>query len=939
MNQEKVFCVSRHRIQRNYRRSKAVKRTKRSVLETIHKNINVYATANKMCLHKRILSLDLLGGLLVNLPLISFSFSDLFSRLQNLFSADSYVSSQTMKSIHSHFLITLAFSNLFNEYISCLPSRKRDLARRYSKLALDRYCKMANDPLPQRDPRLNQNVLGFTRFLFLEALFQELRTGKVKDARHKEEMPCSPLGLIEETRFRVRLLQDCHWNSFMFYSYLLKSKLLPPPILAYLDVAMTRPSDPGLSIFDAMPIHYMTPPPVDDIDSDLFRPSGTSVKHDPIRILRTKTRNRISQTRMFDDCIIVYMIFSAWYRNFVIEILIVCLIGNLPMIPVDSQASGSFRWCLHKKFFMIRHMNDSWKSFEKLIRHAYWVCIHSVQLYFYFIIHCYPALYDVTREKLHIDKCMRIVIKSVDYARRQLQCRDGYNLFFQLDGSSIVPDTEKEYLWTMRKDMKKMFHIPMSRLATPKNIRHFWRSFKSCERVPESALTLTPSEYHLTHRVYGVIPHQYDCMRQLVMSIHLDDPMPERFLIDTLEAFGSPSEAVDQLKSIMYDHCIGKIITKALKEFSNRFPHTWNLCQLFQVFWWRKIMFRTYPLPIHTRTAQIAAIKHRYGLKPDSKVLPQPGTHLLICTICNRIISYVRSWGRDNRKGIDPGYMNCISRFDVNEGVNIPYCNGTGCFDGKRCGDTPLVWYPILGRFLAFGDPWDCDLIFICPQPKCGIPAIYDPACAKTKYGYSCYDCTSVIQLVNDENATANTGDENLRLLALFKWRSQRIEDKIINTSWGDLSESDAKRQIDEEDAKKTDEELALEMGKYKYPDCYVCPRRIERMEDVIQLPLGMFCCPRHKIHGQKGFMAVYNSAEAPFESILNEDCVSDKYCRCSDLKSTCTGEYNRISIIKRIHQIDEHVKFIRKQGKKRKPAPKKSKSCNSDPMYKKQKK
>jgi hypothetical protein len=388
-----------------------------------------------------------------------------------------------------------------------------------------------------------------------------------------------------------------------------------------------------------------------------------------------------------------------------------------------------------------------------------------------------------------------------------------------------------------------------------------------------------------------------------------------------------------------------------LRQYHVKYPEEFRILQYAQELLARKLMVRTRLLSKELKQAQINALtKQKEGVdtnvnvnvKDKKKEAKDYEDFMYYCPICYRINSFIRSYGTDSKKCVSSGLQNCMTDFhtdrvDVNGNKTITklVCDGKESYDGIRCIDSELVKTPMLGRVILYGQPGNAKLLSICPT--CGGMCIYNSGCVFNENGFTCFSCTEKKRV--STRKLYSLSEIEIALLDIgIEQRKEAIALKAQLKEGEEMPEGRLKEAIDMEWGK------VLKKGKKKstyghmYPRCDICSKRVksitkdnhlnlERKEGInlvseIWNDHGIVCCVTHLCLSPrftfKDFLLKVDAKEAELTMSLNEDCISENLCQCSDLKTTCTGFWNKNSFIAYLKMLKSSSRMIEFQNSKK---------------------
>jgi hypothetical protein len=152
-----------------------------------------------------------------------------------------------------------------------------------------------------------------------------------------------------------------------------------------------------------------------------------------------------------------------------------------------------------------------------------------------------------------------------------------------------------------------------------------------------------------------------------------------------------------------------------------------------------------FQLPYHYLTSQIKALTGKYSITKHLNAIIESNIYLVFCDVCGTDYSLIRVFANKvtGKKIYNQYYRLGFRDVVVEYATNEMYCKGSKCNTKGKCGDKPLVKFPLLGRALFKNGK--CYLI--CTQPDCGLKMEYDATqCAFTNDGVACSDCTKKLK-------------------------------------------------------------------------------------------------------------------------------------------------------------------------------------------------
>lgn len=220
--------------------------------------------------------------------------------------------------------------------------------------------------------------------------------------------------------------------------------------------------------------------------------------------------------------------------------------------------------------------------------------------------------------------------------------------------------------------------------------------------------------------------------------------------LDWLIYFGINRNTIDYIKQVLlyYEYHAMSIekLKKKLKTLQQYEPYAYTLVQLLaELIKQCERHYSWYQLPYHYLVNQVNALKNMYPITVEANAILESNVCLVFCDICGTDYSLIRVFANKltGKKIYNQYYRLGFRDVVVDYNTNEMYCKRHKCNTKGKCGDKPLIQFPLLGRAL-----WkDGKCYLICPQPNCGLKMEYDAnQCIFTSYGVACADCTKKIK-------------------------------------------------------------------------------------------------------------------------------------------------------------------------------------------------
>ena len=775
------------------------------------------------------------------------------------------------------------------------------------------------------------------RWAMLERLTFEIRQRSVVVA--KKIINCTPIeqfdyGVMSSTRpepvqrperegleneraglrlamFHALQVQDCYWKLVFRLRDLMRQQQYAR-LFAASDA--DSPSEINIHWTSEDPINELTIPYLAVIDPVYTRRMEEN-KKTPVQKSMSKVDAGKSTGRMANDNNAPVVRWDWRLRDFQISMIICGLLGNYSHLDVSDHPSLELRYNLYRRWAAVRGREDApWMFFYWLITNLYQLVKHTSQQYLCYRVrhvlslveHC-RGLYDFDSFLLGADDLVRTMRSYIDANRI---------VFGMWDVTSdFVPVRFVETMQPLVVQIKKLSsEFMLDHIYTAKK-REFLKALRACVKSYPSAnyadlqpslegAVYEPADRKTSASDWGLKQSHFELIRRVVRAGYRQDRQPELKLVKVLPLFQCPPAAVELVTEMMFCHYKGGKINKGCQALRAEYPYTYNLCQAFAFFWLREQIVQIHPLPLHHKEAQIeAALARTRRLFPNSNAIALEHATITMCPSCLRHSSFIRDNGPKVKRGAERGTLNARANFHpAQERIRL-FCSDQQEFAEESCEHTEQVRIPIIGYMVEIRG----QLITACAGKscKCGIPSTINPArCAYQARTFLCEDDTIVQMAMHAEMKRSKrliTGQHKfVEMPFLDQARSNSLDN--VSTILGSDDDTD---EDEEPSADGTIRALPVTTKKARLSveiRCDLCPGHpiITSAKKLSINAYALNACTKHHLDDMP-----HELKERKLASVKSDVCTKLGGCICSDLKSTCTGEWNRESIIAVARLVD----------------------------------